>query len=106
MLPTVVDPLRYAVTSVHLKFAILKVLAKWPERHISLDEIRREIGIRIVNEGPIDHPSAEEQASRGTIWCWHVNPPLPIPPWCNGSVDSLENARTSSERRGSGSMRA
>jgi hypothetical protein len=30
---------------------------------------------------------AEERASRGTIWCWHVNPPLPIPPWCNGSAD-------------------
>jgi hypothetical protein len=36
---------------------------------------------------------AEEQASRGTIWCWHVNPPLPIPPWCNGSADCLETAK-------------
>ena len=36
---------------------------------------------------------AEERASRGTIWCWHVNPPLPIPPWCNGSADSLELAK-------------
>jgi hypothetical protein len=36
---------------------------------------------------------AEERASRNTIWCWHVNPPLPIPPWCNGSADCLESAK-------------
>ena len=20
---------------------------------------------------------------RGVVWEWHVNPPLPVPPWCN-----------------------
>jgi hypothetical protein len=28
-----------------------------------------------------------------TVWSWHVNPPLPIPSWCNGSADSLELAK-------------
>lgn len=28
-----------------------------------------------------------------TVWSWHVNPPLPIPPWCIGSADSLEIAK-------------
>jgi hypothetical protein len=45
------------MASVRFKFAVLKILAKWPERRISLDEIRREIGTRIVSEGPIDQPN-------------------------------------------------
>ena len=45
------------MASVRFKFAVLNVLAKWPERRISLDEIRREIGTRIVNEGRVDQPS-------------------------------------------------
>jgi hypothetical protein len=45
------------MASVRFKFAVLKVLAKWPDRRISLDEIRREIGSRIVNEGPVDEPN-------------------------------------------------
>lgn len=36
---------------------------------------------------------ASERSSQGTVWEWHVNPPLPIPPWCNGSADSLDAAR-------------
>jgi hypothetical protein len=28
-----------------------------------------------------------------TVWTWHINPPLPIPPWCNGSADSLDVAK-------------
>jgi len=56
------------VTSVRLKFAILKVLAKWPERHISLDEIRREIATRIVNEGPLEHPSSISRFANSDIF--------------------------------------
>ena len=26
----------------------------------------------------------------GTVWTWRVNPPLPIPPWCNGDALNLE----------------
>jgi hypothetical protein len=37
---------------------------------------------------------AHERSWQGTIWVWHVNPPLPIPPWCNGSAGSLEVAKT------------
>jgi hypothetical protein len=36
---------------------------------------------------------AEERASQGMVWVWNVNPALPIPPWCNGSADSLEAAK-------------
>jgi hypothetical protein len=36
---------------------------------------------------------AEEQVSRGAVWCWRVNPPLPIPSWCNGTADNLDAAK-------------
>ncbi|GEC14234.1 hypothetical protein [Nitrobacter winogradskyi] len=36
---------------------------------------------------------ASEQSSQRTVWEWHVNLPLPIPRWCNGSADSLEAAK-------------
>ncbi|EAQ35515.1 hypothetical protein NB311A_17104 [Nitrobacter sp. Nb-311A] len=36
---------------------------------------------------------ASERSGRGEMWEWHVNPPLPIPPWCNGTADSLETAK-------------
>jgi hypothetical protein len=36
---------------------------------------------------------ASERSHQGTVWVWHVNPPLPIPSWCNGSTDSLGNAK-------------
>lgn len=26
-------------------------------------------------------------------WEWHVNPPLPIPSYCNGSSDTLDDAK-------------
>jgi len=26
-------------------------------------------------------------------WEWRINPPLPIPPWCNGTADSLEGRK-------------
>jgi hypothetical protein len=45
------------MTSLRFKFAVLKVLAKRPERRMSLDEIRCEIGAHIVNEGPVDQPN-------------------------------------------------
>jgi hypothetical protein len=35
--------------SLNFKLAVLHVLAKWPERRATLDEVRREIGIIIVN---------------------------------------------------------
>jgi len=31
---------------------------------------------------------------QGVVWEWHVNPPLLIPPWCNGSAGSLEDAKS------------
>jgi hypothetical protein len=36
---------------------------------------------------------ADERVSQGNVWEWHVNPPLPIPPWCNGSQLSFEAAK-------------
>ena len=36
---------------------------------------------------------ARERSWQGDAWEWHVNPPLPIPPWCNGSAESLEEAK-------------
>jgi hypothetical protein len=36
---------------------------------------------------------ANERSWQGTVWTWNVNPPLPIPPWCNGTADSLEAAK-------------
>jgi hypothetical protein len=35
---------------VNFKLAILNVLAKWPERRATVDEVRREVGIIIANE--------------------------------------------------------
>jgi hypothetical protein len=39
------------MVSVNFKLAILNVLAKWPERRATVDEVRREVGIIIANEG-------------------------------------------------------
>lgn len=36
---------------------------------------------------------ASNRSWQGVVWGWHVNPPLPIPPWCNGTADRLENAK-------------
>jgi hypothetical protein len=36
---------------------------------------------------------AEERSFQGMVWAWPVDPPLPIPPWCNGTSDSLEAAK-------------
>ena len=38
------------MVSVNFKLAILTVLAKWPERRATVDEVRREVGIIIANE--------------------------------------------------------
>src|SRR5436190_17871317 len=40
----------YAMVSVNFKLAILDVLAKWPERRVTVDEVRREVGIIIAND--------------------------------------------------------
>jgi hypothetical protein len=37
---------------------------------------------------------ADERSWQGLVWRWYVNPPLPIPSWCNGSANSLEAAKT------------
>jgi hypothetical protein len=36
---------------------------------------------------------ANERSGRDETWEWHVNPPLPIPSWCNGSADSIDIAK-------------
>lgn len=37
---------------------------------------------------------AGERSRQGVAaWEWRINPPLPIPPWCNGTADSLEAAK-------------
>jgi hypothetical protein len=36
---------------------------------------------------------AEERSFQGTVWVWNINPPLPVPSWCNGSANSLEVAK-------------
>jgi len=38
------------MVSVNFKLAILTVLAKWPERRVTVDEVRREVGVIITNE--------------------------------------------------------
>jgi hypothetical protein len=35
---------------------------------------------------------AQERVGHNPGWDWAINPPLPIPPWGNGSADSLEQA--------------
>jgi len=37
---------------------------------------------------------ADKRSWQGERWEWHVNPPLPIPPWCNGDADSLDGAKS------------
>jgi hypothetical protein len=36
---------------------------------------------------------AEERYGHNPGWDWAINPPVPIPPWCTGSEDSLEQAK-------------
>jgi hypothetical protein len=36
---------------------------------------------------------ASERIGFNPGWDWVINPPLPIPPWCVGSEDSLEQAK-------------
>jgi hypothetical protein len=36
---------------------------------------------------------AEERSWQGTVWVWNINPPLPVPSWCNGSADNPEVAK-------------
>ncbi len=36
---------------------------------------------------------ATERNWRGAIWVWNVNPPLPVPLWCNGAEGSIEQAK-------------
>ena len=36
---------------------------------------------------------AEERYGHNPGWDWAINPPLPIPPWGNGSTDTLEQAK-------------
>ena len=38
------------MVSVNFKLAILNVLAKWPDRRATVDEVRREVGLMIANE--------------------------------------------------------
>src|SRR5713101_2087749 len=38
------------MVSLNFKLAILTVLAKWPERRATVDEVRREVGIVIAND--------------------------------------------------------
>jgi len=39
---------------------------------------------------------AEERYGHNPGWDWAINPPLPIPSWCVGSEDSLEQAKVAS----------
>ena len=36
---------------------------------------------------------ASERTGHTPSWDWHINPPLPIRPWCNGTEDDLEQAK-------------
>jgi hypothetical protein len=36
---------------------------------------------------------ADERSWQGGRWQWNVNPPLPIPSWCNGDAASLDEAK-------------
>lgn len=36
---------------------------------------------------------AENHVEGGLEWRWHVNPPLPVPPWADGSTAGLEQAK-------------
>jgi hypothetical protein len=36
---------------------------------------------------------SENHVQRVDTWRWHINPPLPIPPWGNGSAPTLEQAK-------------
>jgi hypothetical protein len=44
----------YAMVSVNFKLAILTVLANWPDRRATIDEIREEVGIIFANGGHAD----------------------------------------------------
>jgi hypothetical protein len=45
-----------------------------------------EQGVRRIRQ-------AEERYGHNPGCDWAINPPLPIPPWGNGSADSLEHAK-------------
>src|SRR5216684_814488 len=44
----------YAMVSVNFKLAILTVLANWPDRRATIDEIREEIGVIFANGDQTD----------------------------------------------------
>jgi len=44
----------YAMVSLNFKLAVLNALAQWPERRITLDELRQEIETVVVNEDPTE----------------------------------------------------
>jgi hypothetical protein len=36
---------------------------------------------------------AENHVQHVETWRWNINPPLPVPDWCNGSAPTLEQAK-------------
>jgi len=36
---------------------------------------------------------ASEQSFQGTVWVFHLQADIPVPPWCNGRADSLKGAQ-------------
>jgi hypothetical protein len=42
--------------------------------------------------------SSSSAWQREDTWDWHINPPLPIPPWGNGNARSLELAQAAFRR--------
>jgi hypothetical protein len=36
---------------------------------------------------------ATERTGHNPGWNWHINPPLPVPPWCHGSAADLGSAK-------------
>jgi hypothetical protein len=53
VLPAPAVPIRQYLLDtrcVNFKLAILTVLAKWPDRRATVDEVRREVGLIIANE--------------------------------------------------------
>jgi hypothetical protein len=52
--PHLANAMGYAMASLDFKLSILQVLARWPERRATLDEIKREIEIIVVNGDQIE----------------------------------------------------
>jgi hypothetical protein len=57
------------------------------------DTIKNDYGVYFEGRSVGRIREATERMGHNPGWDWAINPPLPVPPWCVGSEDTLEAAK-------------